>query len=123
MEIMELDELTIKNIRCECVIGCNADERMQKQPILLTVTLFLDTRNAAQSDDLSKTVNYSELCKVLLQFVKESEYQLIETLAEKVSECVLAFDARIQRVRLRLVKPQALSRADFPELVITRNAK
>ncbi|MFA6815058.1 MAG: dihydroneopterin aldolase [Lentisphaeria bacterium] len=120
MKMVGLDELTIKNICCACIIGCNPEERVKKQPILLTVTLFLDVHEAALSDDLRKTVDYSKLYKALRQLVDVSEYQLIETLAEKISEYALNFDDKIQKVRVHIVKPQALSHADFPELVVVR---
>jgi dihydroneopterin aldolase len=60
-----------------------------------------DIRKAAASDVIEDTLDYKKVSKRLLQFVGDSEFQLVETLTERIAEIVVTeFDVPWVRVRL-----------------------
>ena len=80
-----------------------------------------DTRAvaAAATDDIADALNYKSVAKRLIQFVGDSQFQLVETLAEKICEIVLKeFD--VPWVRLTLHKPGAVSGSRSVGVMIER---
>jgi dihydroneopterin aldolase len=64
-------------------------------------------KKAAASDDVKDTLNYKAVAKRVKQFVGDSSFELVETLAEKIADIILTeFD--VPWVRVRLNKPGAI---------------
>jgi dihydroneopterin aldolase len=114
-----LDQIRIPNLRCSAIIGCKPEERLLPQALLLTITVFLDTRKAAASDDLNLTVHYSHLSKDIIGFVSRSTCQLLETLANQLADhCLEKYP--IEGIRISILKPAGIATADGAVLDITR---
>lgn len=96
MDIIYLRDLTI-----ETVIGVYDWEREIKQKVILDLEMGTDIRKAAASDDIADTLDYKSVAKRIISFVEESEYQLVETLAERVAGIILEeFDVPWTRVTI-----------------------
>ena len=115
-----MDFITISNLRCSAHIGCEDDERAVAQALLVTATVELDTREAAATDDLAKTVNYAQLSKQLMQCCEESQCRLIETLAERLANLCLNASERVTGTTIEIRKPAGVKHADFAALTISR---
>ena len=55
-----MDKIIIKDAKFLCNIGMSSEERRKKQEIFVDIELFLNTKKAAQTDDIKDTVNYLE---------------------------------------------------------------
>ena len=102
-----MDKIIIRDLKAECIVGVNPGERVRRQPVLINLVLSGDLRAAARSDDLRKTVDYSRLADRVLEFVRASDFLLIETLAERIAGLCLQLD-RVKAVTVTVDKPQAL---------------
>ena len=60
-----MDKVFIKDLRAHGIIGIYPHERETPQDILINVTVYTDTRRAAQTDDIEDCVNYSTLARKL----------------------------------------------------------
>lgn len=118
-----LDKITIAGLRCAAHIGCKKEERQLLQTLAIYTTVYLDTKDAAQNDDLEKTVNYARLSKAIIRSCQESTCQLIETLAQNLADLCLAASPRVKRVDLEIRKPAGLSPGDYAAVAITRYPK
>jgi dihydroneopterin aldolase/D-erythro-7,8-dihydroneopterin triphosphate epimerase len=98
----------------------NGDERVNRQDVLLNITLETDTSAAGQSDDIADTVNYRTMTKEVISAVESSKYFLIERLAEHVATVCL-LEKRVKRVRVSVEKPGALRFARSVGVVIERS--
>ena len=117
-----MDIIYINDLRIETVIGIFDWERKIKQTVILDIEMGGDCRKAAASDSVDDTVNYKAVAKRLIAFVGDSEYQLVETLAERCAEIVLnEFD--VPWVKLRLNKQGALRGARDVGVVIERGER
>ncbi len=103
----ELDRIHIRDLRARCIVGTNPDERVNKQDVVVNITLFADLRKAGQSDDIADTVDYKAVKKQVLATVEGSSFLLIERLAEAIAGVCLA-QASVRRVRVLVEKPAAL---------------
>jgi dihydroneopterin aldolase len=117
-----LDQIRIPNLRCSAIIGCKPEERLLPQVLFLNITVFLDTRAAAEADDLQLTVNYARMSKQIIAFVNQSTCQLLETLANRLAEHCLA-EYSIEAIRVGILKPAGIASADGAILEITRCRK
>lgn len=114
------DRLFIEGLRIDCLIGLADWERLVKQTVVLDLSLGVDVAAMAARDRVEEgDLNTRDLSKRLQEFVGESEYQLIETLAEKVAALVLE-EFPVRWVELRLSKPRALRGADNVGVMIKR---
>ena len=102
-----MDIIFISDLRIETIIGIYDWERKVKQTVSLDLEMAADIRTAAATDSIEDTLNYKAVAKRLIAFVGDSEYQLVETLAEKIAEIVID-EFNVSWVRLKLHKPGAL---------------
>ncbi len=101
------DVIFLGGLTTECIIGIWDWERRVKQKIVLDVELAADIRKAAASDAIEDTLDYKKVAKRLLNFVGDSQYQLVETLTERIAE-LLVTEFGVPWVRVRLNKQGAI---------------
>ena len=116
------DTIFISELSVEAIIGIFDWEREVKQTIVLDIELATDIRAAAASDHIDDTIDYKTLTKRVIQYVEASEFQLVETLAERVCE-LLQNEFSITWVRLKLHKPGALRGAKDVGILIERGSR
>lgn len=117
-----MDIIYISDLRIETVIGIFDWERKVKQTVILDIEMAGDCRKAAEKDDVEATVNYKSVAKRLIEFVGESEYKLVETLAERCVEIVME-EYRVPWVKLRVNKQGALRGARDVGVIIERGER
>ena len=117
-----MDRIFIRQLRVETVIGIYEWERRIRQPVVMDMEVAIDVARAAGSDRVEDTLNYKALSKRVVTLVEESECQLVETLAERVAQMVLA-EFEVPWVRLRLDKIGALSGAEGVGVEIERGVR
>lgn len=117
-----MDIIFINELRVETVIGIYDWERRITQTISFDLELAADIRRAASSDDIVDTLNYKAVAKRVQAFVAESQFQLVETLAERVAELIMR-EFSIPWLRLKVHKPGALRAARDVGVVIERGVR
>ena len=80
-------------------------ERELGQPFVVDVEMRLDLRPAGLSDDLSKTVDYSEVHRLAKQVVEGEPAGLTETVAERIANATLEEHPLVEIVRVKVKKP------------------
>ncbi len=113
------DLITIKNLRINCVIGCNPEERVAPQEVLVTARLSCDCSLAGRSDRLEDTINYAKLSEQFIRIAIEGQFALIETLAERLAAFCLE-EPRVSKVEVTVKKPSAIPHADYAAVTIIR---
>lgn len=101
------DIVFIEALEVETIIGIFDWERETKQIVSLDIEMQADIAHAALHDHIDATLNYKAVAKRLISFIEATEFQLVETLAERCTEIILnEFD--VPWVRLKLNKPGAV---------------
>ncbi len=114
-----MDRVFINDLRIETIIGIYDWERKVRQTISLDLEMGTDIRRSAETDAIDDTLNYKAVAKRLIAFVGDSEYQLVETLAEKIAEIVLhEFD--VPWLKLTVHKPGAVRGSRDVGVIIER---
>ncbi|MDH5736352.1 MAG: dihydroneopterin aldolase, partial [Gammaproteobacteria bacterium] len=86
----------------------------------LDLEMGTDIQKAASSDHIDDTLDYKSVAKRLIQYVAESEFQLVETLAERIAEIVLN-EFNVPWMKLRLSKPGAVTGSQDVGVIIERS--
>jgi dihydroneopterin aldolase/2-amino-4-hydroxy-6-hydroxymethyldihydropteridine diphosphokinase len=102
-----MDKMYIKDLEIYAYHGVNIEEKNMGQRFLLSLELSVDLRAAGQSDDLTKTINYAELChNIEKEFTKE-KYDLIEKCVEELAQYILLTYSTVEKAKILLKKPWA----------------
>ncbi len=117
-----MDIVFIRELQIETVIGIYDWERKIRQIISIDLDMATDIKKASHSDNIEDTLNYKAVAKRLISFVTESNYELVETLAEKICEIVLT-EFNVPWVKLTLHKPGAVSGSRSVGVMIERGEK
>ena len=115
------DQITIRDIITHPIIGCNPEERLRTQKVLVTVTITTDTSPCLHEDNLGLCCNYSTLYREVISFTNNTCYLTLESLANNLAQRLLTVAPKLRQVTVNLKKVEALSQAAYPELTITRH--
>jgi FolB domain-containing protein len=99
-----MDEIFIKDLLVQGVIGVYDWEREQPQEILINIRMFTDSRPAAQTDDINDCIDYGDMTRKIQLFIKGSIRFTVEALAEDIAEICLNH-ASVKNVIVRVEKP------------------
>ena len=114
-----MDKIIISNLHAYGIIGVYEHERNTPQKMLINITLYTDTRRAAQSDNIANCVNYDTLSQKVRHHTETAQRLTIEALAEDIAKLCLN-EKGIKTVRVRVEKPDALDYVDQVGVEIKR---
>ena len=112
------DRIRLTGLRVRGFHGVLPAERRDGQDFVVDVALSVDVREAAATDDLTRTVHYGELAGRLAAVVAGEPVDLIETLATRLADVCLA-DPRVVRAEVTVHKPSALIPLAFDDVAVT----
>ena len=114
-----MDIVYIRELEIDTIIGIYDWEREQKQTVSLDLEMATDIRPAARDDDIRLALDYKQVAKRLIAFTEESEFFLVETLAEEIARIVIE-EFNVSWLRLRVGKPGAVTNSREVGVVIER---
>lgn len=115
----QADTVFLHDLRIETVIGIWDWERKIRQTVSIDLDMGADVGAAAEHDDIEHTLNYKAVAKRVQSFVGESDFRLVETMAERVAALILTeFD--VPWVRVKVNKPGAIRGARDVGVIIYR---
>ena len=114
-----MDKISLNGIKADVIIGTFPEERTKRQVLIVDLDIFCDLSAAGKSDELSDTIDYFELEERIYSIMTQSNYHLLERLAEVIAADVLK-DPRIFKCRVRIAKPCAMRYSDPVTIEIER---
>jgi dihydroneopterin aldolase len=117
-----MDIIYLHDLKVDCIIGIWEWERRTTQTLTIHLDMAMDVRRAAASDDIHDTLNYKAVAKSVKEFVGVSQFQLVETLTEKIAELIVN-EFHVPWVRVKLNKKGAVRGATDVGVIIERGAR
>lgn len=108
-------KIHLQQIKTLALIGTYKHERVNKQPIILDLTLVPKASPSSLHDQIDHAVDYSVVYQQIIQWIDESNFKLLESLAHFLA-CNLLEGFALKSVFIRIYKPHALK--DLAEVSI-----
>lgn len=118
-----MDNIKINGIKTYAYHGALEAERTLGQFFITDVTMYIDLKNASVNDELEATVHYGEAYQLVEDIIKGEPVNLIEHLAEKVSQALFDQYGKIQEVEVTITKPSPPIDGHYDNVSITLNRK
>ena len=98
-----MDRIVLESLSVNAIIGTLPHERVHRQNLLIDAEICLDLKEAAATDDLCKSVDYSEIERRIVEICENSSYYLLEALAGAVGRMLLSYE-QVQHGRVSIFK-------------------
>ena len=112
------DRIEVRGIRAFGYHGVLPEERATGQHFVVDLSIETDISAAAETDDLSATINYAELANSTADIISGEPVNLIETLAQRIADACLAHP-NATTVRVTVHKPDAPIGVEFDDVVVS----
>jgi dihydroneopterin aldolase len=112
------DIVFIRQLQVQTVIGVFEWEKAIQQQLEFDLELATDIRQAAATDDLQYTIDYSAVADAVTELCQQP-HELIETVAEKVAAMLLE-KFRTKAVKVTIAKTAAVPAASSVGVSISR---
>lgn len=113
------DLITLRGVTAVGHHGVLEFERRDGQPFVVDAVLHSDFAAAAAGDDLTQTASYAEVAERITQIVSGEPVDLIETLAVRIANAILAEFGAIAAAEVTVHKPQAPIAVPFDDVAVT----
>jgi dihydroneopterin aldolase len=114
-----VDKVSIEGLTFQTTIGFFQWEKEIKQTLVIDLVMGWNTAQAAENDELAKTLDYATISEAIVVFANANPVDLIETLAERIAGFLIA-EYKIPWLRLKVMKPTAVHNATTVGVEIER---
>lgn len=115
-----MDKVFIDGLEIETIIGIYDWEREVKQVVRIDLLMQWDNKPAARSENIVHALNYKDVSQRLIDFIGNSEFLLVETMAEAIAQ-ILLIEFNVPWLQLKLSKPHAIPAANAVGVMIERS--
>jgi len=102
-----MDMITISDLEVFAYHGVLKEENSLGQKFLISAELYMDISEAARDDDITKSLDYTSICKEISDFLKKNTFKLIETIADRLAKYLLIKHDNLNEVSIKIKKPWA----------------
>jgi len=114
--------ILIKNFIIQEIIGIHEHEKIKKQKIKFNIVIDVDQNVLPNEKDIKSIVDYEKITNNLKNLVKNKKYNFLESLAEDSFKEIFE-DKRINSVKIKIEKPEAIKNADSVGVEVFKSRK
>lgn len=115
--------INIQDLRIRCIVGVHTHERKVEQDLFIDLRMDVDFAEAARTDHLRHTVDYTAVADLLTEWCRREKFKLIETLAERACSLICSEWPQVRRCRVTIKKPGALPQARYAAVMAEKDAR
>ncbi|MDB5981555.1 MAG: folX [Pseudomonas sp.] len=109
--------IRVKDLGLRTFIGINEDEILNKQDILINLTILYAAQDAVRDNDIDHALNYRTITKAIIKHVEGNRFALLERLTQEVLDLVMSHDA-VSYAEVEVDKPHALRFAESVSITL-----
>lgn len=102
-----MNAIEIKGLKVSACHGVLPSEKECPQLFVFDISVDVDIQKAAESDEVSDTVDYADVCSIVSDYCKANSFNLIERLARGAALTVLKKYPSANAVEVTVHKPHA----------------
>lgn len=109
--------IRVKDLRLRTFIGINDDEIVNKQDVLINLTVLYPALEAVRDNDIEHALNYRTITKAVIQHVEGNRFALLERLTQEILDLVMQNTA-VRYAEVEVDKPHALRFAESVSITL-----
>ena len=109
--------IRVKDLRLRTFIGIKEEEILNKQDVLINLTILYPAIEAVRDNDIEHALNYRTITKAIIQHVEENRFALLERLTQEILDLVMANDS-VCYAEVEVDKPHALRFAESVSITL-----
>ncbi len=113
-----MDSIIAKGLTFMACHGLNEQERKQAQPFKIDLEMFVNLELAGNTDRIENTIDYAQVFDLVSRVVTTTNFDLIEALAEKIADTLLASFPLMSGVEVTVYKPEAPVPGEFDHFAV-----
>jgi dihydroneopterin aldolase len=98
-----MDKLLIQDLRVPARIGVYQWEKCIYRKLSIDIEMAVDIKSCVKNDDITLATDYANIVQSVTDFIQESQFSLIETLAEHLAQWLIS-KFGIYWLKLRVTK-------------------
>ena len=110
----------IKDFIIQEIIGIHEHEKIKKQKIKFNIVIDVDQNTLPDEKEIKSIVDYEKITNKLKNLTKNKKYNFLESLAEDSFKEIFE-DKRINSVKIKIEKPDAIKNADSVGVEVLKN--
>ncbi|XP_047052763.1 dihydroneopterin aldolase 2-like [Lolium rigidum] len=99
------DKLILRGMQFHGFHGVKQEEKKLGQKFVIDVDAWMDLAAAGDSDDISHTVSYTDIYRIVKGIVEGPSHNLLESVAQSIANSTLLKFPQISSVRVKVEKP------------------
>ena len=82
--------IRVKDLRLRTYIGIKEEEILNRQDVLINLTMLYPASTAVEVNDIEHALNYRTITKAIIRHVEENRFALLERLTQEILDLVMA---------------------------------
>ena len=112
-----LARIRVKDLRLRTYIGINEDEILNKQDVLINLTVLYKAVDAVRDNDIDTALNYRTLTKAVIAHVESNRFSLLERMTQEILDLVMSWPS-VEYAEVEVDKPHALRFAESVSITL-----
>ncbi|BAP79540.1 D-erythro-7,8-dihydroneopterin triphosphate2'-epimerase [Pseudomonas sp. MT-1] len=112
-----LARIRVKDLRLRTYIGINEDEILNKQDVLINLTVLYKAVDAVRDNDIDTALNYRTLTKAVIAHVESNRFSLLERMTQEILDLVMSRPS-VEYAEVEVDKPHALRFAESVSITL-----
>ena len=110
----------VKDFIIQEIIGIHEHEKTKKQKIKFNIVIDVNQNTVPDEKNIKSIVDYEKITNKLENLAKSKKYNFLESLAEDSFKEIFE-DKRINSVKIKIEKPDAIKNADSVGVEVSKN--
>ena len=109
--------IRVKNLRLRTFIGIKEEEILNKQDVLINLTILYPADEAVRDNDIDHALNYRTITKAIIRHVEDNRFALLERLTQEILDLVMQ-NQSVSYAEVEVDKPHALRFAESVSITL-----
>ncbi|MEH6671281.1 dihydroneopterin triphosphate 2'-epimerase [Halopseudomonas sp.] len=110
--------IRVKDLRLRTYIGIKEEEILNRQDVLINLTILYPAAEAVEVNQIDQALNYRTITKAVIRHVEDNRFALLERLTQELLDLVMAYE-QVVYAEVEVDKPHALRFAESVSITLS----
>jgi D-erythro-7,8-dihydroneopterin triphosphate epimerase len=110
--------IRVKDLRLRTFIGIKEEEILNRQDVLINLTILYPAAQAVELNQIDQALNYRTITKAVIRHVEDNRFALLERLTQELLDLVMSH-SEVHYAEVEVDKPHALRFAESVSITLS----